>query len=104
MSKLIRRGKEEGQFVATLRSTITTSGSYLGANSREIHIPNKKQNKKRNLNNILFWTIFGKEKTRVNKFGLVAVFEVEWNVPCHNILVEFLNNNKLDFEHNKLKS
>jgi len=47
VNKLIRRG-EEGQFATTLRNTITTRGSYLGANSKEIHIPNKKHNKKRN--------------------------------------------------------
>jgi hypothetical protein len=34
---------------------------------------------------------------------LVGLFEVEWKIPCHNILVEFLNNWNLDFEHNKIK-
>ncbi len=43
------------------------------------------------------------ENTWVNRNGLVGLFEVEWKTPCHNILVEFLNNQKLDFEHNKIK-
>jgi len=34
---------------------------------------------------------------------LVGLFEVEWKTPCHNILVEFLNSWKLDFEHNRIK-
>ncbi len=33
----------------------------------------------------------------------MGLFEVEWKTPCHNILVEFLNNWKLDFEHTKIK-
>jgi len=36
-------------------------------------------------------------------FGLVGVFEVEWKTPRHNILVEFLKNQKLDSENNKIK-
>ncbi len=31
------------------------------------------------------------------------MFEIEWKSPHHNILVEFLNNWKLDFEHNRIK-
>jgi hypothetical protein len=45
------------------------------------------------LKNILLWTSFGEEeKAWANKAGLVDLFEVEWKTPCHNILVEFLNN------------
>jgi hypothetical protein len=36
-----------------------------------------KQSYNNNLKNILFWTIFGKEKTWMNKVGLVGLFEVE---------------------------
>ncbi len=39
----------------------------------------------------------------MNIVGLVGPFEVEWKTSCHNILVEFLNNWKLDYEHNKIK-
>jgi hypothetical protein len=39
----------------------------------------------------------------VNKASLVGLFEIEWTTPCHNILVEFLNNWKLNSEHNKIK-
>ncbi len=53
---------------------------------------------------MLLWTNFGEgEKTWLNKANLVGLFKVEWKTPCHNILVEFLNNWKLDFEHNKIK-
>jgi hypothetical protein len=34
---------------------------------------------------------------------LVGLFEVKWKTPCHNILVEFMNNWKLDYEHNRIK-
>jgi len=51
----------------------------------------------------LLWTNFGKERTWVNIVGLVGLFEVEWKTPHHKILIEFLNNWKLDFEHNKIK-
>jgi len=33
---------------------------------------------------------------------LVGLFKVEWKTPHHNILVEFLNNLNLDFEHKKI--
>jgi len=33
----------------------------------------------------------------------LGLFEVEWKTLHHNILVEFLNNWKLDFEHNRIK-
>jgi hypothetical protein len=57
------------------------------------------------LKNILLWKSFKEEKkTWANKIRLVGLFEVEWKTPCHNILVEFLNNEKLDFEHNKNKA
>jgi hypothetical protein len=56
------------------------------------------------LKNILFWTSFGEEeRSWANKARLVGLFEVEWKTPHHNILVEFLNNWKLDFEHNIIK-
>jgi hypothetical protein len=29
--------------------------------------------------------------------------EIEWKTPCHNILLEFLNNWKWDLEHNRIK-
>jgi hypothetical protein len=52
----------------------------------------------------MLWISYGKEaKKWANRLGLVGMFEVEWKTPCHNILVEFLNNWKLDFEHNKIK-
>jgi len=31
------------------------------------------------------------------------MFKFEWKTPHHNILVEFLNNWKLDPKHNKIK-
>jgi hypothetical protein len=31
------------------------------------------------------------------------MFEIGWRTPYHNILVEFLNNWKLDPKHNKIK-
>ncbi len=31
------------------------------------------------------------------------MFEVDWKTPRHNILVEFLNNWKLDSEHKRIK-
>jgi hypothetical protein len=31
------------------------------------------------------------------------MFEIDKNIPQHNILVEFLNNYKLDHEHNRIK-
>jgi hypothetical protein len=56
------------------------------------------------LKNILLWPSFGKEeRTWANIVGLVGLFGVEWKTLHHNILVEFLNNWKLDFEHNKIK-
>jgi hypothetical protein len=52
----------------------------------------------------LFWTIFGEEgKTWANKDGLVGMFDIKWKTPRHNILVEFMNNWKLDPKHNKIK-
>jgi hypothetical protein len=52
----------------------------------------------------LLWTSSRKEeRTWENKVGLIGLFEVEWKIPCHNILVEFSNNWKLDFEHKKSK-
>jgi len=63
-----------------------------------------KQSYNNNLKNILLWTSFKREeRTWVNRVGLVGLFEVEWKTPHHNVLVEFLNNYKLDFEHNKIK-
>ncbi len=52
----------------------------------------------------MLWTNFGEEgKKWLNKTNLVGLFKVEWKTPCHNILVEFLKNWKLNFEHNKTK-
>jgi hypothetical protein len=31
------------------------------------------------------------------------MFEIGWKIPYHNIPIEFLNNWKLDLEHNKIK-
>ncbi len=57
-----------------------------------------------NPKNILFWTSFEKEKrAQANKARLVGLFEVEWKTLHHNILVEFMNNQKLDSEHNIIK-
>ncbi len=56
-----------------------------------------------NLKNIMLQTNYGEEKKWVNRFGLVGMFKVEWKTPYHNILVEFLNNWTLGFEHNKIK-
>jgi hypothetical protein len=39
----------------------------------------------------------------MNRVGLVGLFDIKWKTPRHNILVEFLNNWKLDLEHNKIK-
>ncbi len=62
------------------------------------------QNYNNNLKNILLWTSFGKEERAwENKARLVGLFKVEWKTPCHNILVEFMNNWKLNFEHNIIK-
>ncbi len=56
------------------------------------------------MKNILLWTSFGKEERKwVNKAGLVSLFKIGQKTPHHNILVEFFNNQKLDFEHNKIK-
>jgi hypothetical protein len=57
-----------------------------------------------NLKNILLWTSFGEEKRAcVNIVGLVGLFEIDWKIPQHNILVEILNNSKLDPKHNRIK-
>jgi len=57
-----------------------------------------------NLKNIFLWSNFGtKEKTWANRARLVGLFEIEWKTPHHNILVEFLNNWKLDLEHKIIK-
>ncbi len=34
---------------------------------------------------------------------LVSMFKIDWKTPQHNIMVEFLNNQKLDLENNKIK-
>jgi len=39
----------------------------------------------------------------MNRAGLVGLFDIKWKTPRHNILVEFLNNWKLDLEHNRIK-
>ncbi len=57
-----------------------------------------------NLKNILLWTSSRKEERAwANKIELVGMFEVDWKTPRHNILVEFLNNWKLDSEHKRIK-
>jgi hypothetical protein len=59
---------------------------------------------KSNLKNILLWTSFREEeKAWANRARLVSMFDIEWKTPYHNILVKFLNNWKLDLEHNKIK-
>ncbi len=59
-----------------------------------------KQSYNNDLKNILLWTSCGKEeRAQANKVGLVGMFEIEWKTPHHNILVEFLNNWKLDPKH-----
>ncbi len=64
----------------------------------------KEQNCNSNLKNILLWTSFGEEeRTWANKAELVRIFQIEWKKPCHNILVEFLNNWKLDPKYNGIK-
>jgi hypothetical protein len=56
------------------------------------------------MNFFLIWTSSGKEKIKwVNKTSLVGMFEIEWITPHHNILVQFLNNQKLDTKHNRIK-
>ncbi len=62
------------------------------------------QSYSRNLKNILFGTTSRKEKGAwANKARLVGMFEIEWKTPPHNIMVEFLNNWKLDSKHNRIK-
>ncbi len=57
-----------------------------------------------NLKNILLWTSSREEERAwVNKIKLIGLFEVEWKTPYHNILIEFLNNQNLDLEHNSIK-
>jgi hypothetical protein len=52
----------------------------------------------------LLWTSSRKEERAwANKIELVGMFEVDWKTPRHNILVEFLNNWKLDSEHKRIK-
>jgi hypothetical protein len=64
-----------------------------------------KHNYNNNLKNILLLTSLGEEEKKwANKADLVSLFEIEWKIPYHNILVETLNNYKLDFKHNKIKS
>ncbi len=56
------------------------------------------------MKNIFLWTSSKEEeKTWANIVGLVGLFKVEWKTRHHNILVEFMNNQKLDSEHNKIK-
>jgi hypothetical protein len=52
----------------------------------------------------MLWTSSGKEEIKwVNRTDLVGKFEIEWITPHHNILVEFLNNWKLNSKHNRIK-
>jgi hypothetical protein len=34
---------------------------------------------------------------------VVGLFEIQWQTPRHNILVEFMNNSKLVSKHNNFK-
>jgi hypothetical protein len=57
-----------------------------------------------NLKNVFIWTSSRKEeKAWANKARLVGMFEMKWKTFCHNILVEVLNNYKINIEHNKIK-
>jgi hypothetical protein len=52
----------------------------------------------------LLWTSFGEEEIAwANRARLVGLSEIEWKTFHHNILVEFLNNWKLDPKHNRIK-
>ncbi len=52
----------------------------------------------------MFWTSSRKEKRKwANTSSLIGLFEIEWKIPRHNTLVEFFNNQKLNFEHNYIK-
>jgi hypothetical protein len=63
-----------------------------------------KQSYNINLKNILLWTSFGEEERAwANRARLIGPFEIEWKTFHHNIMVEFINNWKLDLEHNKIK-
>ncbi len=55
------------------------------------------------LKNILLWTSFREEERAHVKAKLVSMFQIEWKIPHHNILVEFLNNWKLDLKQNRIK-
>jgi hypothetical protein len=44
-----------------------------------------------------------KKRAWANKARLVGMFEIEWRTPPHKIMVEFLNNWKLDSKHNRIK-
>jgi hypothetical protein len=44
-----------------------------------------------------------RKRAYTNKTRLIGMFEIEWKTPCHNILVEFMNNWKLDPQHNIIK-
>jgi hypothetical protein len=70
---------------------------------RYIFTPTK-QSYNNNLKNILLWTNVGEEERAwTNKARLVSMFEIEWKIFRHNILIEFLNNWKLDPKHNRIK-
>jgi hypothetical protein len=43
------------------------------------------------------------KKAWANRARLVGLFEIEWKAFCQNILVEFLNNWKLDPKYNRIK-
>ncbi len=77
--------------------------TYQDDEIRYVFTPTK-QSYNSNLNNIFLWISFGEEEeAQANRAGLVGLFEIEWKTRHHNILVEFLNNWKLDLEHNKIK-
>ncbi len=44
-----------------------------------------------------------RKRAYTNKTRLIGIFEIEWKTPCHNILIESMNNWKLDLQHNIIK-
>ncbi len=66
-------------------------------------IPTKQSYNSNSKNNLLWKSSRKEERALANRTRSVGLFEVEWKAPRHNILVESLNNWKLDFEHNRIK-
>ncbi len=77
--------------------------TYQDDEIRYVFTPTK-QSYNGNLKKIFLWTSSRKEERAwANIIGLVGLFEIEWKTLHHNILVEFMNNWKLDPKHNKIK-